>query len=180
MCKMIYCPQCRSVEVRKITAIISQETVHSKTETNVSGLGWAAGGVAVGVGASTTEHHQESNLCKRLRLPEPPKKSLLPVWFYVAAIFTGMIFLGSIGSLGKSGTLPQGLVGLFVFTPLLGWLSYWLWQKKPLAEENNRLIQARWEEIKRYWAEAYYCGRCDGVFKPGENSSRPLVTAWLP
>jgi len=132
-------------------------------------------GGRVGFGSASTNQQSQTELCRRLARPKQPQKSGIAAFFVMIVILAVFVVLGSVNAVAKSDpqTRSDGLIGLFVVTPLLSGFAYGLWRMKPKAEAKNKLNEERWQEAVQFWEQAFYCGRCDGLFKPGDAEIQP-------
>jgi hypothetical protein len=153
--------------VRKISAVISQET-RSGTSTS-AGVGVTLSG-ALGFGVASTDHREQSELSRRLARPERPRPSPVAGCFVWTVVFTVLVAAGAVVALSKGTDKDRrnGVTGLFVCVPVLAAVAGGLWLAKPKAEAEDRRKIELWREAVDLWEGGYYCGRCDGVFRPGD------------
>ncbi len=137
------CPNCRrSDNVRKASAIINQETATAGYTTSLTSL---------------ARH--------LLPPPEPEYKSPWG-WGSITIIVLIVLMLG--GLLSNPGTPTEKLMATaFWSIPIIGFI---VWKQQQAAANRARHKKARekWQRAKERWGRLFYCGRCDGVFVPGE------------
>jgi hypothetical protein len=163
------CPHCHQLDAaRKVSNIISQETVRGTSTSSSSGFIAGYGILATTHSTAVSQHKSETDLCKRLSPPLKPARSSIPTWFWVCAVLTVLVFFGSIVGLAERKKQVDSLIGIFFLSPLLAFLTYGLWRKIPEAQAQAKRRLMRWQKQYNFWKNAYYCHRCDGVYNPGD------------
>lgn len=159
------CPNCRQVDqVRKVSALVAEGTRQTTTiiEHRRS--------VSVGEAFSTT------TLATRLARPSAPNRSGCGMVAGFAAGTVGLIIaavFGCILGLAVSGSLRPGgawifvlpLAGAIILPALLFVVGRFVTDRFGHGPSQADL---RWLRAHQRWEQLFYCGRCDGVFIPGD------------
>ncbi len=161
------CVQCANTEVKKVAAIVREESWETKTQGQSYGFRRDHKGRWRPDPRTYTETKSgKSELAKRLAAPEEPIFILLsPHWFYTLALLTAWFLTQSIGGF------------VLVWFILSGVYSQ---VRKPLQRAYERRVKqskvdkAAWEKAMKVWNSLYYCSRCDSVYNPETGQSAPV------
>jgi hypothetical protein len=138
------CPQCKSENTQKLSAIVAGGTSHSQSVSVGSVGGTVGGSPAFGTTSSSTNTTTQSALAKKLAAPARKKTILVLVGF-------GFLMLLAWGMFGKIlGTLAAAGLGYWGFV---------------LYTKNVAYNATVWHGLFEDWNQSFYCHRCENIFK---------------
>lgn len=147
-------------------------------------------------GSRKVTSRTSSELGTALRPPEPPAPMVRPIvpatavelrrifWGLVAACFVCIVLTMAVGLFIRSIAIPLALLSGYAFLRMLRIMVRALRHRPDFADASRRLaaasddqerervrVQGRDRTAHERWDMAFYCGRCDRVYVPGESWS---------
>jgi hypothetical protein len=138
------CPQCKSENTQKLSAIVTSGTSHSQSVSVGSVGGTVGGSPAFGTTSSSTNTTTQSALAKKLAAPARKKTILVLVGF-------GFLML-----------LAWGMFGKILGTLAAAGLGYWGFVLYTKNVASNATV---WPGLFEEWNQSFYCHRCENIFK---------------
>ena len=168
------CPQCQQGDlVAKVSGVYSQSTS--------TGIGFGlGGGAAFGRGGTTPLGavtvgigYNRTGLAGRLA---PPRQPGYPLSGGIGCTGLGCGTLFVLAALGAGSSAASSTpAGYFLVGIALLAVGFWLLQHaRRVYEERKRA----WEQSEDLWGRLFYCGRCDGVFLPGQSELLSPEQVW--
>ncbi|OHB75393.1 MAG: hypothetical protein A2Z34_04045 [Planctomycetes bacterium RBG_16_59_8] len=164
------CPNCRALDVKKVSLVYEQEMQNVDLSTSGWGVGVdTAGGVDIFGGSVPTRGKIASKLVQRIQPPHPPQKPLdvsgclilMPISGLAIGIVALVAYLIGVKFENVSSVVWIG-VGIVAF---LCWGNIVDFVDKE-SNENHRKKIAEYEGSLGNWNRSWICGRCGQIFQP--------------
>jgi hypothetical protein len=153
------CPNCESINLKKVSLAYQEGVYHMKTRTGIRGLLFAGGGPGVLVGRATTRGSQQSALSKRLSPPSKWSYAKLVLWSAVVTLIALFLYVQNVmSSPPPVSSLPVKLYAVFAPVVLLLLVGI-VWR------HNHSTYRQKYSQ----WNESFICERCGTVSQQSLN-----------
>ena len=161
------CVECGNTDVKKVAAIVREESWETKTRGESYGFRRDGKGRWRPDPRTYTETKTgTSKLAQQLAAPEEPIAILLsPDWFYTLALIVAWFLTPSVGAF---------FIVWFILSGVYGQLRRPLKQAHLRHIEKAKVAKVEWAKAMKSWNALYYCVRCDTVYNPETRQSAPV------
>lgn len=112
----------------------------------------------------------QASIASKLRRPNRPDSGAPLLYFFAVALLFYALIAGWRALSVSTGDLlgPSASLLLSIVLAYLGFRAHVTWQTEEMP---------RWQRAEHWWQRIHYCGRCDGVYVPGDASITPTEEA---
>lgn len=159
------CPRCQKDDlVVKVSSLFSSGFSMTSQSGPAVGVGLHGGKIGIGLGGTSSEGINVTQLSMRLKPPTEPKANGCLTTIIVLSIVLFLIFFViSLSYLNDPTVTHSTILWLAAIVGLIFWLIQ-------LRKSHARKMEI-YNSLLRNWEEFYYCSRDDVVFRPNDKSA---------